>query len=236
MRARLAVGRRQARLIGRVRVRRARRARRVRVRAGLVGRGGGRRGLELARDELGRDDARPLRLPLRRERARLVVVLPRVVARHARDGAEQERRGVDVDARLHRALAPAARLDLRRRHAHAVHERLERAAHRGRRPRRHGQQRGGGHEVGLLHEAAPAGLLARGVRVVLLLDALAPPVLLPQHRVPPVLDRVVRPARDELRDLRPAAAQCLVRAYDGRVLLVRPRVVLDVRVDLVAPA
>ena len=54
MRARLAVGLRQARLVGRVRVRRARRARvRVRVGAGLVGRRGGRRGLELARDELG---------------------------------------------------------------------------------------------------------------------------------------------------------------------------------------
>ena len=42
--------------------------------------------------------------------------------------------------------------------------------------------------------ASPARFLARGVGVVLLLDALAPAVLLAQHGVPAVLDRVVRPA------------------------------------------
>jgi hypothetical protein len=50
-----------------------------------------------------------------------------------------------------------------------------------------------------------------------------------------ILDRVVRPARQQLRDLGPTVAELLVRLEDDHVLLFGPRVLPDLWVEVVEP-
>ena len=61
-------------------------------------------------------------------------------------------------------------------------------------------------------------------------------LILPFHgRVPVVFDGVVRPARDQLCNLCPLVSPLLVRIVDHPIFLVRPRRLLDVRVQVVVP-
>jgi hypothetical protein len=56
------------------------------------------------------------------------------------------------------------------------------------------------------------------------------------RRVPVVLDGVVGPAGEELRDLGPLVAQPLLRLVNGLLLLLAPGLLLDRRVEVVQPA
>mmetsp|Transcript_9035 Transcript_9035/g.20724 ORF Transcript_9035/g.20724 Transcript_9035/m.20724 type:complete len:273 (-) Transcript_9035:226-1044(-) len=57
-----------------------------------------------------------------------------------------------------------------------------------------------------------------------------------QRRVPPILDRVVRPPRQQLRDLRPLVVELRVRLDDRRVLLGGPPLLAHVGVEVVVPS
>ncbi len=56
------------------------------------------------------------------------------------------------------------------------------------------------------------------------------------NRAPTYLNGVVRAAREHLGDLGPAVPELRVRLEEQVLLLLRPRLLLDVRVQLVVPA
>ena len=70
----------------------------------------------------------------------------------------------------------------------------------------------------------------------LVLGLLLPEEPAPERRVPPVLDGVVGAARQEPGDLGPAVAEAVVCVDDDLVLGLSPRVLVDARAEVVAPA